>query len=193
MNLMPGRQIRATHAADGFDRMAFTIDDIERMTQAGVLDEDDRFELIEGEIVWMQAKNFPHERIKLALVRAFSRALPDHLQLGVETSAYLSKTTVVDPDLSIFPMMNTREVRGPDILLAIEVADTTLAKDLHLKAGVYAKYGVRELWVIDANKRVTHAFRDPIAGAWTQRETFDADHALTHASAPGFSVRLGEL
>ena len=193
MNLMPGRQIRATHAADGFDRMAFTIDDIERMTQAGVLDEDDRFELIEGEIVWMQAKNFPHERIKLALVRAFSRALPDLLQLGVETSAYLSKTTVVDPDLSIFPMMNTREVRGPDILLAIEVADTTLAKDLNLKAGVYAKYGVRELWVIDANKRVTHVFRDPIEGAWTQRETYDADHALTHASASGFSVRLGEL
>ena len=193
MNLMPGRQIRATHAADGFDRMAFTIDDIERMTQAGVLDEDDRFELIEGEIVWMQAKNFPHERIKLALVRALSRALPDQLQLGVETSAYLSKTTVVDPDLSIFPMMNTREVRGPDILLAIEVADTTLAKDLNLKAGVYAKYGVRELWVIDANKRVTHVFRDPVEGAWTQREIYDAEHALTHATAPGFLVRMGDL
>lgn len=193
MNLMPGRQIRATHAADGFDRMAFTIDDIERMTQAGVLDEDDRFELIEGEIVWMQAKNFPHERIKLALNRALSRALPDHLQLGVETSAYLSQTTVVDPDLSIFPMMNTREVRGPNILLAIEVADTTLAKDLNLKAGVYAKYGVRELWVIDANERVTHVFRDPIEGAWTQRETYDAAHVLTHPTAPGFSVRLGDL
>ncbi len=193
MNLMPGRQIRATHAADGFDRMAFTIDDIERMTRAGVLDEDDRFELIEGEIVWMQAKNFPHERIKLALNRALSRALPDHLQLGVETSAYLSDITVVDPDLSIFPMMNTREVRGPDILLAIEVADTTLAKDLNLKAGVYAKYGVRELWVIDATKRVTHVFRDPVEGAWTQSETYAADHALTHASAPGFSLRLGDL
>ena len=193
MNLMPGRQIRATHAADGFDRMAFTIDDIERMTQAGVLDEDDRFELIEGEIVCGEPKLFAHERIKLALSRALSRTLPDHLQLGVATSAFLSDITVVDPDLSIFPMMNTREVRGPDILLAIEVADTTLAKDLHLKAGVYGKYGVRELWVIDANKRVTHVFRDPIAGAWTQRETHDAEHALTHASAPGFLVRLVEL
>ena len=127
------------------------------------------------------------------LSRALSRTLPDHLQLGVATSAFLSDITVVDPDLSIFPRMNTREVRGPDILLAIEVADTTLAKDLHLKAGVYAKYGVRELWVIDANKRVTHVFRDPIAGAWTQLETHDAEHALTHASAPGFLVRLGEL
>ncbi len=193
MNLAPGRQIRATHAADGFDRMAFTVADIERMTQTGVLEPDDRFELIEGEIVWMQAKHFPHERIKLALVRNLSRALPDHLQLGVETSAFLSDITVVDPDLSIFPMMNTQEVRGPDLLLAIEVADTSLAKDLNLKAGVYAKYGVRELWVIDANACVTHVFREPVAGEWTQRETFGADHALTHAAAPGFSLTLKDL
>ena len=90
-------------------------------------------------------------------------------------------------------MMNTREVRGPDILLAIEVADTTLAKDLNLKAVVYAKYGMPELWVIDANQRITHVFRDPVEGAWTQRETYGADHALTHATAPGFLVRLGDL
>ena len=193
MNLAPGKQIRATHAADGFDRMAFTVADIERMTETGVLEPDDRFELIEGEIVWMQAKHFPHERIKLALNRALARALPDHLQLGVETSAFLSDITVVDPDLSIFPMMNTQKVRGPDLLLAIEVADTSLAKDLNLKAGVYAKYGVRELWVIDANACVTHVFRDPVEGVWTQRETFGPDHALTHATAPGFSITLRDL
>ncbi len=193
MNLAPGRQVRTTHVADGFDRMAFTVSDIERMTEAGVLDSDDRFELIEGEIVWMEAKHFPHERIKLALNRALSRALPDHLQLGVATSAFLSDITVVDPDLSIFPMMNTQEVRGPDLLLAIEVADSNLAKDLNLKAGVYAKYGVRELWVIDANARVTHLFRTPVDGVWTQRETLGPDHALTHAAAPGFSLRLSDL
>lgn len=185
--------MRATHVADGFDRMAFTVADIERMTEAGVLEPDDKFELIEGEIVWMQAKHFPHERIKLALNRALTRALPDHLQLGVETSAFLSDITVVDPDLSIFPMMNTQEVRGPDLLLAIEVADTSLAKDLNLKAGVYAKYGVRELWVIDANARATHVFRNPLEGLWTQRETLGPDHALTHAAAPGFSLRLADL
>jgi Uma2 family endonuclease len=193
MNLASVRQIRTTHAADGFDRMAFTVSDIERMTEAGVLGPDDRFELIEGEIVCGQPKLFAHERIRLALNRAFSRSLPDHLQLGAVTSAFLSDITVVDPDLSIFPMMNTQEVRGPDLLLAIEVADSSLAKDLNLKAGVYAKYGVRELWVIDANARVTHLFRTPVDGVWTQRETLGPDHALTHAAAPEFSLRLSDL
>ena len=193
MNIALHRKTMLTRAADGFERRAFTFDDVKRMIDAGILDEDDRFELIEGEIVWMQAKNFPHERIKLALNRALSRALPDNLQLGVETTAYLASITFVDPDLTIFPMMNTEEVRGPDILLAIEVADTSLAKDLKLKAGVYAKYGVRELWVIDARKLVTHVFRPPVEGVWTFRGKISGKEPLTHGSAPGFSMRLGEI
>ena len=65
-------------SAEGFARRAFTVDEVLRMQEAGILDEDERFELIEGEIVLMQAKNFPHERIKLALIRAFIPRLAGH-------------------------------------------------------------------------------------------------------------------
>jgi len=194
MNLVHRPELRATtRAAEGFDRRAFTVDEILRMQEIGVLDQDERFELIEGEIVLVQAKNYPHERIKLALVRGFSRTLPDGLQLGVETSLYLSSTTILEPDLSIFPMMDTTKVRGPDVLLVIEVADTTLDKDMRLKAAIYAKYYVRELWVIDANRLETHVHRDPVEGKWSNIEILGADHLLSHASAPGFAVRLAEL
>lgn len=191
MNLVPRSESPATtRAAEGFDRRAFTVDEILRMQEIGILDADERFELIEGEIVLMQAKNYPHERIKLALNRALTRALPDTLQLGVETSLYLSSTTILEPDLSIFPMMDTTEVRGPDVLLAIEVADTTLDKDMGLKASTYAKYNVRELWVIDANRLETHIHRDPVDGQWSNIEISGRDHLLTHASAPNFAMRL---
>ena len=90
-------------------------------------------------------------------------------------------------------MMNTQDVRGPDILLAIEVADSSLAKDLNLKAGVYARYGVRELWVIDVNRLVTHVFREPADGTWGVTAVLEADATLTHASAPGFSARLSAI
>jgi Uma2 family endonuclease len=182
-----------TRAAEGFDRRAFTVDEILRMQEIGVLDDDERFELIEGEIVLMQSKNYPHERIKLALNRGLTRALPDTLQLGVETSLYLSNTTILEPDLSIFPMMDTTKVRGPDVLLVIEVADTTLDKDTRLKSRLYAKYGVRELWVIDANRLETHLHRDPIDGEWSAIEILRPDHPLNHPSAPGFAVKLSEL
>ena len=193
MNIALTRPFPVTRAADGFDRRAFTVDDVRRMINAGILDEDDNFELIEGEIVWMRAKHFPDERIKLALVRSLSKVLPDHLQLGVETTAWLSDITFVEPDLAIFPMMDTEKVRGPDILLAIEVADTSLAKDLKLKSAVYAKYGVRELWVIDARKLVTHVFREPVDGKWTFTAKLSGKQALTHATALGFATRLAEI
>ena len=193
MNIQLYQNQQLTRAADGFDRRAFTVDEIRRMQDAGIVDPDERFELLEGDIVLMQANNYVHERNKLALNRALSRALPDTLQLGVETSAYLSMITFVKPDLSIFPMMNTEDVRGTDIILSIEVANSSLRKDLNLKAGIYAKYGVRELWVIDARKLVTHVFRAPVENVWTHRETWPADAVLTHEAAPGFRMRLSDL
>ena len=90
-------------------------------------------------------------------------------------------------------MMDTTKVRGPDVLLAVEVADTTLEKDKGLKAAIYAKYGLRELWVIDASRLETYVHRDPVDGCWSKIEIFRATDLLTHPSAPGFAVRLAEL
>jgi len=174
-------------------RRAFTVAEVLRMQEAGIIQEDENFELIEGEIVCMQAKNSLHERIKLALIRALARSLPDSLQLGVETTLYLSDRTFLEPDLSIFPMMETEDVRGPEILLAIEVADSSLAYDRGLKAQLYAKYGVRELWVIDANRLLTHVHKAPADGKWTSIEIKSADEVLTHPTAPGFGMRLGKI
>jgi Uma2 family endonuclease len=174
-------------------RRAFTVDEILRMQDAGIIHEDENFELIEGEIVPMQAKNSLHERIKLALNRALSRSLPDALQLGIETTLYLSERTFIEPDLTVFPMMETQKVRGPDILLAIEIADSSLAYDRGLKAQLYARYDVRELWVIDAKKPVTHIYKAPENGKWTSVEIKGAEDALVHPIAPRFAVRLGEM
>lgn len=105
--------------------------------------------------------------------------------LGASTSFHLSDLAVLEPDVSILPNMNIEKVRGPDVLLVIEVADTTLDKDTRLKAAIYAKYGVRELWVIDANRRETHMHRDRVEGHWSTIEIVGADRLLVHPSAPG--------
>lgn len=90
-------------------------------------------------------------------------------------------------------MMDSTSVRGPDVLLAVEVATATLRKDLKLKAALYARYGVRELWVIDTKKLVTTVHRAPIEGAWRSVELLPPDAALTHPSAPGLAIRLADL
>ena len=95
--------IAVTTAAEGFPRRAFTLEDISRMIEAGIIGEDEKFELIEGEIVMMPTKGIAHERIKSALIVAIARALPDHLTFGAETTLRLTSTILIEPDIAVLP------------------------------------------------------------------------------------------
>jgi len=183
-----------TRAAEGFDRRSFTVAEILRMQDAGIISEDENFELIEGEIVPMQAKTHVHELIKSALNIAIVRALPDNLWLGVETTIYLSPNTFVEPDLAVYPRgLKLEQVKGVDILLAIEVALTSLAYDRGLKAELYARYGVRELWVVDAARRTTFVHSGPEADRWRSIVERGPEEALACVALPGFSAQLAAI
>jgi hypothetical protein len=89
----------------------------------GLIDEDDNFELIEGRIVSMGPKYHAHERLKSELGMAFARVCPDDLIVGFETSLFLSPDTIVEPGLCIYPRrIRSEDVRGEDVLLAIEIS-----------------------------------------------------------------------
>jgi Uma2 family endonuclease len=183
-----------TRAAEGFDRRSFTVAEVLRMQETGVIAEDENFELIEGEIVPMQAKTHFHELIKSTLNIAIARALPDRLWLGVESTIYLTDNTFVEPDLVVYPRgLKLESVKGADIVLAIEVALTSLAYDRGLKARLYARHGVEELWVIDADRRRTFVHAGPVGQAWSGVTEREPDEALTCAALPGFSVRLASI
>jgi Uma2 family endonuclease len=183
-----------TRAAEGFDRRSFTVAEILRMQDAGIISEDENFELIEGEIVPMRAKTHIHELIKSALTLAVARALPERLWLGAATTIYLSPRTFVEPDLVVYPKgIKLEEVKGSDILVAIEVAATSLAYDRGLKARLYARHGVNELWVIDAERRRTFVHSGPEAAGWRTIVERGRDEPLTFAALPGFSIKLGAI
>jgi Uma2 family endonuclease len=142
----------------------------------------------------MQAKTHTHELIKSALAIAVARTLPDRLWHGVESTIYLSAETFVEPDLVIDPKgIKLEEVKGSDILLAIEVAATSLAYDRGLKARLYARHGVNELWVIDAERRRTFVHSSPSPAGWRTIVERGGEEALTLAALPGFSARLGSI
>lgn len=183
----------STRAAEGFPRRAFTVDEIIAMQDAGIISEEENFELIEGEIVPMGPKYSAHERIKSKMVMSMSRACPSSLIVGIETSIFLSVNTFVEPDISLYPeRLNSQQVRGPDVLLAVEVAATSLAYDLDLKAKLYARHGVREYWVIDANERVAFVHTGPSDTGWANVMRKGAEDVLSCAAVPEFGFRLAE-
>jgi Uma2 family endonuclease len=192
--------VAVTTAAEGFPRRAFTVEDIARMMEAGVIGEDEKFELIEGEIVMMASKGIAHERIKSALVIAVVRALPDHLTLGVEATLRLTDITMLEPDIAVFPKeLFNKSVSGfaqldpGEAHLVIEVAASSIAYDKRLKARLYARHRVREYWVIDANQRVTWIHAGPSGDVWSSIVERGPRDALTTPALPGLSLRLDDI
>jgi Uma2 family endonuclease len=183
-----------TQAAEGVPRRAFTVEDVRRMIQAGIIREDERFELIEGEIVPVSPSHDPHERMKSALVFAITRWLPDDLWFGVQSSIYLSEKTFIEPDLCLFRReLKSHDVKGSDLLLAIEVADSSLTFDRGTKALLYAKHGARELWVIDVATKVTSVHTGPTGVGWANLRKVLPNEILSATALPHFQVRLADL
>src|SRR5579871_2157985 len=121
--------------AECLSRRAFTVEDVARMIAAGIVREDERSELIEGEIVMTPARNCAHERVKSALNIAAIRALPDDLTIGTQTTLRLTGTTMLEPDIAVFPrkVFEEEPVSGfaqldpGEAELVIEVAVSSLA------------------------------------------------------------------
>jgi Uma2 family endonuclease len=188
MNFMPSKITK------GLPRRKFTVAEIERMCRKGLIPETERFELIGGEIIPMSPKGSWHENVKRQLNRHFVKALPDHLQLIPETTFRLDRYTFIEPDFLIYPTEVTiPDISGANVLLAIEVADSSLNYDLKRKPLLYAHFGIRELWVIDAKQRTTTVHLKPVNGAYQLIETHGPEARLTPSFAPELGACLADL
>ena len=184
-----------TRAGEGFSRRSFTVAEIRRMVEAGIIAEDENFELIEGELIPMSPKGNQHEVVKAALIRVFAQRAPVELRLAVETSLYLGERTFIEPDLCLYAKrILPEDVKGTDVVLAIEVAASSMSYDRGLKAGVYARYGVSELWVVDATTRETWVYREPNPdGQWGSITKMSPDAPLSPAALPAIEILMAAL
>jgi Uma2 family endonuclease len=184
-----------TSAAEGLPRRRFTVAEVEAMVAAGVMEEDERVELIGGELVPMSPKGIQHEVVKRALLDVWIRARPDEVRLAPETMFRLSEDTYLEPDVVIYPRTSgLRGLTGANVLLVVEIADSSLRYDIGRKAALYASFGIRELWVIDAVRLATRVFREPAADDYRDVSNFGPADRLTPVIAPeAFALRLDEL
>ena len=192
--------IAAARAADGLPRRAFTVDDIDRMIEAGIVTEDERFELIEGDLVMMSAKHVAHDRVKHFLNMALVRAAPDGMFVGIEATLQLARDILVEPDITVIsksvynvPPKIFAQPRPEDVLPLIEVAASSLTYDRRIKARLYARHGIREFWVVDANECITWIHTGPSGDGWASIVERGPKEALTTTALPNFSIRLSEI
>jgi Uma2 family endonuclease len=183
-----------TQAADGLPRRAWTADELRRMVEAGIIDEGEPFELIGGELVAMAAKGIPHEALKQSLNLFWGKIRPEHILFGLESPLRLGIYDEPEPDFFLHSAdIALADVKGPTVLLVVEVSDSSLHTDRTMKALRYAAQGVREYWIVNARTRSTMVLREPSETGYVQRTEIPETERLTPLHAPEMAVRFADL
>ena len=164
------------------------------MVDSGILDEDDKIELIEGEIVPMASKGRRHELLAEVLAENWHRRMTQDFYVSIERQYNLGEATFVDPDIIVRPAaIKTYDLKGPDALLVVEVADSSLKYDMGAKARIYASFGVREYCVINALTFETSVHTQPGTAGYGSIIPVLPTLVLTPQLVPVLAVRLGDL
>lgn len=146
-------------------RRMFTVKDYHRMADAGILTEDDRVELIEGEIVEMAPIGGPHAGVVNRLNKLFNERLRDRTVVSIQNPVKMSEFNEPQPDVALLvprkDFYGSALPRREDAQLIVEVADTSLARDLEVKVPLYSSFGVQELWIVDTRSHKLHVCRRP--------------------------------
>ena len=183
-----------TRAVDDMPRRRWTVAEIDAMVQAGIIDEDERFELIDGDAVPMASKGVRHESYKAALVAFWYERKTEAYRIIPETTFRLSDSTFLEPDILFYDGKSRIADLSPRTsLLAVEISDTTLAYDRGRKADIYARHGVPALWVINVISLDTHVYGVPSPDGYLNLRTFGPTEQLVPAFAPELAVKLVEL
>ncbi|MBA2447637.1 MAG: Uma2 family endonuclease [Chloroflexi bacterium] len=178
----------------------FSVDEYYRMAKAGILGEDDRVELIEGEIVQMSPIGPRHarrvDRLTLLFVDRFRRVA----ELRIQNPVRLSSRSEPEPDLALLRLEPERdepyELAHPtpaDTLLAVEVADHSLRYDLGRKARVYARHGIIELWVLDLRHDRLVVFRDPTPRGYATSLILGRGESISTLAFPEIVLTVDEI
>lgn len=133
--------------------------EFERLVALGVF-EDARVELLEGQLVEMSPQGDVHSTITRVLAHRLCRVLPDGMILQQHSSLRAGTASMPEPDIAVIPRL--RGFHHPsEAFLVVEVADSSLRNDREIKAGIYARAGIREYWIIDVQHERVEVFTEP--------------------------------
>jgi Uma2 family endonuclease len=178
-------------------RRRFTVGEYRRMGETGILTEDDRVELIGGEIVQMTPIGLPHAAAVVRLNHLFTARAAGRALVSPQNPLYLDDLSEPQPDLVLLlpraDFYAAVRPRPADALLVIEVADTSLGYDRDVKAPLYAAAGVRELWIIDLHGQALEIYREPSTQGYRQVRLARPGETVSVSALPDVAVRVEEI
>lgn len=146
-------------------RHRISVAEYHRMGEAGIFSEDDRVELIEGEIIDMAPIGTQHAETVRRFIHQLAAHIPEGILLDVQNPIRLDAFNEPQPDLTLIRAGDYSQSHptAEDVLLLIEVADTSRDYDRQVKIPLYARHGIPEVWLVDLKAGVIEVFREPAA------------------------------
>ena len=194
----PRSQHATTQTADGLPRLKWTLVEFERLSElgffGGIDSERERIELVDGELLPMNAKGARHEWVRAVLHKKLLLSLGAGFDVYSEPGWRPGGDRYLEPEIIICRAgFQPATVPPAEVLLLIEVADSSLLYDQGLKRKVYAKLCVAEYWVVNAKTLETTVYRDPQGESYGDIQAVSQDQTLTPSLLPALSVSLGAL
>lgn len=172
----------------------WTVQDYHRMSEMGILDTDERTELINGQISLMASKGTPHVTSLYLLANALRDHLGDAVLVRTQDPIQLDDWSEPEPDLVIVrgTVLDYADhhPRPEEIALVVEVADSTLKQDCEIKDKLYAQAGIADYWVLDLKNRQLHVFRNPTPTGYTSHLTLSEPNEVEPRLFPGLILSL---
>jgi Uma2 family endonuclease len=171
-------------------------DEYERMGEAGVLSPDARFELIEGDIFEMSPIGSPHAACVKYLSRIFNELGKDFI-VGVQDPIRLDDFSEPQPDVTLLrwreDFYRTAHPTPADVLLVVEVADTTVVTDRTIKIPLYAKAGIPEVWLVNIPEEQIEIYTKPAGETYESVAQFGRGERAQSPNVEGLVLRVEEL
>ena len=167
------------------------------MGEAGILGEDDRLELIEGEIVRMSPIGSRHAACVDRLNALFTARLGKRAIVRVQNPIVINRRTEPQPDLSILkPRADFYAAKHPepgDVLLVVEVVDTSAGYDRTTKLPLYARAGTREVWIVDVVRQAVEVYRQPALQSFRTHVQLERGQRIAPLSFPRTVLRVSDI
>lgn len=185
----------ATPPATEVEPRRFTSDEVQAMLQAGILHEDDRFELISGQLIPMAPIGNTHvacvNQLNYLLSKVLVEAGIEDVRVSVQNPVRIDAYNEPEPDLVLSSALD-RAPEPDDVLLLVEVTDTTLAYDRETKLPLYAQAGLPEVWIVNLSDGQVEVHRDPSEDLYRTRQIAVRGDTITVQARPdieGLPVR----
>ncbi len=177
-------------------RRPFTVDEYCAMAEAGILCEDERVELLDGEIIVMAPIGEAHEDGTTRLGSDLTYLLYERAWVRVQNSVRLNDYGLPEPDIAVVRLRDDYHRNRPtptDVLLLVEVADTSLEFDREVKLPRYAAAGIPEVWIVNLRARQVEGYSDPVDGTYRSRRMVTAEGSIGPLAFPDVTLAVADF